>query len=77
MGLGIKSVLGKSVLKALKSTGIVVGSVAAVAAGSALQDANLIQQIWASTGPVAPIAVFLLAVAGGALKDLVKHRDKI
>jgi hypothetical protein len=77
MGLGFGKVLGKSVLKALKNTGITVGTIGVVAVGTALQNPELLAPIWASTGPVAPIALFVLSIGGQAIVDAVKHRDKI
>jgi hypothetical protein len=77
MGIGIAGVLGKSIVKALKQTGITVGTVGLVAVGGALQNPELLAPIWASTGVVAPVALILLSVAGQAIVDAVKHRDKV
>lgn len=77
MGLGFLKVFGKSVGKALKKTGITVGMAAIAGAGSVLVDPAAMGAIWAATGPIAPVVVVGLSIAGQALLDLNKHRDKI
>lgn len=70
-------VLIRSLLKALKQTGITVGAAAALGGATAMIDPALMDAIWASTGVFAPIAVVLLSVGGQAIIDAIKHRDKM
>lgn len=75
--MGFGKVLGRSILKALKQTGITLGVVAATAVGTTMMDPTIMAPIWEATGVLAPVFLFLLSTGGQALVDLVKHRDKI
>lgn len=74
--MGISSVIGRSIVKALKQTGITLVVVGGTAVGTAMGNPELMAPIWAATGPVAAIALFLLSVGGQALVDAIRHRDK-
>jgi hypothetical protein len=76
MGIGFAGVIGRSLWKALKQTGITVLTVGATAAGVALTNPELMAPIWASTGPVAPVALIVLSILGQTIVDAVKHKDQ-
>jgi len=75
--MGFLGVFGKSIGKALKNTGIAVGSAAAVAGAAVLQDPELMGTIWAIVPGAPLIVVPLLSLAGQAIIDLIKHSDKM
>jgi len=69
-------VIGKSLFKALKDTGRVAGSAAAVAGLLVLADPVQMAAAWAVIGPAAPFAVLAINFGARAGLDALKHRDK-
>lgn len=69
-------VIGRSIVKALKQTGITVGAAAGLAGAAMLQNPEVMGAIWAATGPFALIAIPVLSFAGQTLYDAVKHRTQ-
>lgn len=77
MGFGFGKVVGRSILKALKQTGITIGAVGATAVGLALANPEALTPLLAVVGPFAPLVLIAASVGGQAVVDAVKHRDKM
>jgi hypothetical protein len=73
--MGFPKVLGKSVWKAFKSTGRVVGSAAAVAGLVVLSDPEALTPVWVAVGPWGPLAVIGVNFIAKAALDAYKHRN--
>ena len=77
LGLGFLKVLGKSIGKAAKNTGIAVITAGGTSVGFLLMNPEIMAPIWAATGFVGPIVLIGLSMAGQTIVDLVKHKDKM
>lgn len=77
MGLGFAKVFGKSLVKGLKTTGTVLGVVAATAALTAGLNPEVWVPIAATLGPAGPVLLITAPLAVRTLLDMIKHRDKI
>jgi hypothetical protein len=63
----------KSIGKALRDVGIVVGSVAAVAGLAAAQDPEVLLPLY-GLGPYGPIIALAVSIAAKTGQDYIKHR---
>jgi hypothetical protein len=77
MKLGFAKVVGKSIGKAFKDVGIVIGSAAAIAGLTVAQDPSILAPIAAALGPYGALAILVIPWAARAAQDAIKHRDKI
>lgn len=73
MGLGV---LKRSIVKALKQTGITVATAAGIAGATVLTSPEIMAPIWAATGPVALVILPVASIGGQAIIDYLKHRSK-
>lgn len=67
-------VIGRSVWKGLRDTGIVIGTAAATAGLIAAQDPEVLAPLAVSLGPYGAIALFVVPWAARAALDAIKHR---
>lgn len=77
MGLGFAAVVGKSIGKAFRDVGIVIGSTAAIAGLTIAQNPEVIAPIGAALGPWGTFALLAIPWAARTAIDAIKHRDKI
>jgi len=70
----VKNMFFKSLGKALRDVGIVVGSIAAVAGLAALQDPTVLVSLVA-LGPYGPLIAVGIGLAAKAGQDYLKHRN--
>lgn len=66
------NVVLRSIGKGLKATGILAGSAAVLAAGTALASPEAIGALF---GPGGAIAVVVINLVGRTIQDAMKHRD--
>lgn len=64
----------RSIGKALRDVGIVIGSTAAVAGLAVAQDPTILAPI-AAIGPFGPLVAFGVSIAARAGLDYLKHRN--
>ncbi|MHA1962424.1 MAG: hypothetical protein ACW99U_19645 [Candidatus Thorarchaeota archaeon] len=75
--MGIASVIGRSIGKALRDVGITVGSIGAVAALTAVSSPEVLAPLVAALPSVGgSLLLVVVPVAAKAAIDAIKHRDK-